>query len=109
MPSARLAIYKTCWPVGCTDADILAAFDDAISDGVDIISISLSSSPGLFDDALSIGSFHAFKKNILVSTSAGNTGDFTTKVAPWFLTVAASSIDREFNSNIHLGNSLILK
>ncbi|KAI3940229.1 hypothetical protein MKW98_027083 [Papaver atlanticum] len=109
MPSARLAIYKTCWPAGCTDADILAAFDDAISDGVDIISISLSSSPELFDDALSIGSFHAFKKNILVSTSAGNTGDFTTKVAPWLLTVAASSIDREFNSNVQLGNSKILK
>ncbi|RZC76275.1 hypothetical protein C5167_000406 [Papaver somniferum] len=43
MPSARLAIYKTCWFVACTDADNLAAFDDAISDGVDIISISGSS------------------------------------------------------------------
>ncbi|KAI3923105.1 hypothetical protein MKX01_014488 [Papaver californicum] len=96
MPSARLAIYKP-------------AFDDAISDGVDIISISLTSSPDLFDDAMSIGSFHAFKKGILVSTSAGNTGDSTTKVAPWLLTVAASSIDREFNSNVHLGNSQILK
>ncbi|KAI3886997.1 hypothetical protein MKX03_022790 [Papaver bracteatum] len=109
MPSARLSIYKTCWPGGCTDADILAAFDDAISDGVDIVSISLSSSPELFDDALSIGSFHAFKENILVSTSAGNTGEFTAKVAPWLLTVAASSIDREFNSNVQLGNSKILK
>ncbi|KAI3992839.1 hypothetical protein MKX01_021562 [Papaver californicum] len=108
MPSARLAIYKVCWP-GCTDADILAAFDDAISDGVDIISISISSSPDLFDDSISIGSFHAFKKGILVSTSAGNTGESTTKVAPWLLTVAASSIDREFSSNVHLGNSEILK
>ncbi|KAI3961000.1 hypothetical protein MKW92_048140 [Papaver armeniacum] len=109
MPSARLAIYKICWP-GCTDADNLAAFDDAISDGVDIISISISSSPdGFFDDPISIGSFHAFKKGILVSTSAGNSGESTTKVAPWLLTVAASSIDREFNSNLHLGNSEILK
>ncbi|KAI3960999.1 hypothetical protein MKW92_048139 [Papaver armeniacum] len=108
MPSARLAIYKTCWPL-CADADVLAAFDDAISDGVDIISISIDSTPDLFDDAMSIGSFHAFKRGILVSTSAGNTDDFTPKVAPWLLTVAASSIDREFNSNVQLGNSQILK
>ncbi|KAI3924788.1 hypothetical protein MKW98_031039 [Papaver atlanticum] len=99
MPNARLAIYKR-----------VAAFDDAISDGVDIISISIGSSPeGFFDDPISIGSFHAFKKGILVSTSAGNSGFATTKCAPWLLTVAASSIDREFNSNVQLGNSKILK
>ncbi|RZC76274.1 hypothetical protein C5167_000403 [Papaver somniferum] len=109
MPSARLAIYKTCWFVACTDADNLAAFDDAISDGVDIISISVGSRPdGFFDDPISIGSYHAFKKGILVSTSAGNSGFATTKTAPWLLTVAASSIDREFNSNVQLGNSKML-
>ncbi|KAI3923106.1 hypothetical protein MKX01_014489 [Papaver californicum] len=97
MPSARLSIYKTCWG-GCTDADNLAAFDDAISDGVDIISISISSTPdGFFDDPISIGSFHLEIQGA------------TTKTAPWLLTVAASSIDREFNSNVHLGNSMILK
>ncbi|KAL1544724.1 cucumisin-like [Salvia divinorum] len=40
VPSARIAVYKICWHGGCSDADILAAFDDAIADGVDIISIS---------------------------------------------------------------------
>ena len=33
--SARIAVYKVCWFDGCDDADILAAFDDAIADGVD--------------------------------------------------------------------------
>ncbi|KAL6311889.1 hypothetical protein AAG906_013520 [Vitis piasezkii] len=40
VPSARIAVYKICWSDGCADADILAAFDDAIADGVDIISFS---------------------------------------------------------------------
>jgi hypothetical protein len=40
-PSARLAIYKTCWFGFCSDADILSAVDDAIHDGVDILSLSL--------------------------------------------------------------------
>ncbi|KAH9304000.1 hypothetical protein KI387_008404, partial [Taxus chinensis] len=43
-PPARLAIYKTCWAEGCYDADTVAAMEQAISDGIDIISISISSS-----------------------------------------------------------------
>ncbi|CAM8878935.1 unnamed protein product [Rhodiola kirilowii] len=44
-PSARLAIYKACWFGLCSDADILSAFDDAIHDGVDILSVSLGPDP----------------------------------------------------------------
>ncbi|KAK3006972.1 hypothetical protein RJ639_015573 [Escallonia herrerae] len=43
VPSSRIAIYKVCWYRVCSLADILAAFDDAIADGVDIISVSLGS------------------------------------------------------------------
>ncbi|OVA03587.1 Peptidase S8/S53 domain [Macleaya cordata] len=112
MPSARLAIYKACWFGYCSDADLLSAFDDATNDGVDIISISAGPDPpqgSFFSDANSIGSFHAFRKGVLVSASAGNSGlpNTATNVAPWILTVAASSIDREFNSNVYLGNSKI--
>lgn len=39
-PMARIAVYKTCWSSGCYDVDLLAAFDDAIRDGVHIISVS---------------------------------------------------------------------
>lgn len=113
-PSARLAIYKVCWFGFCSDADILLAMDDAISDGVDILSLSLGPDPPqpiYFEDAISIGSFHAFQKGILVSCSAGNSifPGTASNVAPWILTVAASSVDRIFNSNIYLGNSRILK
>ncbi|KAJ1389149.1 Peptidase S8/S53 domain [Sesbania bispinosa] len=32
VPSARIAVYKPCWSLGCEEADILAAFDEAIAD-----------------------------------------------------------------------------
>ncbi|KAF8396405.1 hypothetical protein HHK36_018024 [Tetracentron sinense] len=112
-PSARLAIYKTQWSNRGSDADLLKAFDDAISDGVDIISISIGFSPqrNFLADSISIGSLRAFMEGILVSASAGNEGNPYTasNVAPWILTVAASSMDREFNANVYLGNSKILK
>nr|GEY56608.1 subtilisin-like protease SBT5.3 [Tanacetum cinerariifolium] len=98
VPSARLSIYKVCWFGDCEDADILAAFDDAIYDGVDIISMSLGPippQPVYFEDAMSIGTFHAFEKGIVVCGSGGNSffPRTTTNVAPWILTVAASTID----------------
>ncbi|KAJ0964120.1 hypothetical protein J5N97_029242 [Dioscorea zingiberensis] len=110
VPEARIAMYKVCWlNYGCSSADILAAFDDAIADGVDIISVSLGTGRPLqyFEDPIAIGSFHAMKAGILTSNSAGNSGPFPITVAnyaPWSLTVAASSIDRKFVSNVVLGN-----
>ncbi|XP_020268239.1 subtilisin-like protease SBT5.3 [Asparagus officinalis] len=108
-PMARIAIYKACWDSGCYDADMLAAFDDAIGDGVDIISVSLgSNSPqrDYFSDSISVGSFHAASHGILVVASAGNVGTrgSVANLAPWILTVGASSTDREFVSSFVLGN-----
>ncbi|XP_051129829.1 cucumisin-like [Andrographis paniculata] len=113
VPNARIAVYKVCWAFGCGSADILKAFDDAIADGVDIISVSLGSSypSDYFDDPIAIGSFHAMKKGILTSNSAGNSGPYPVTVsnfAPWTLTVAASTIDRKFVARLQLGNGLIL-
>ncbi|RZC92740.1 hypothetical protein C5167_007799 [Papaver somniferum] len=117
IPNARLAIYKVCWPlpVGCPYADILSAFDDAIQDGVDIISMSIGIAPSnslkLLSDPFTIGSIHAFTNNILLSASGGNDGKSSSvsHIAPWTLTVAASTINRELNSNVQLGNNVTLK
>lgn len=110
VPSARLAIYKICWADGCSDADILAAFDDAIADGVDIISISVGGSfpSDYFDDPIAIGAFHAMKGGVLTSNSAGNSGpdpESITNFSPWSLSVAASTIDRKFLTQVMLGNN----
>ncbi|KAI8019154.1 Subtilisin-like protease SBT5.3 [Camellia lanceoleosa] len=106
---ARIAVYKTCWNSGCYDVDILAAFDDAIRDGVHVLSLSLgpdSPQGDYFTDAISVGSFHAASHGITVVASVGNGGiqESATNLAPWIITVTASSTDRDFVSDIRLGN-----
>uniref|UniRef100_F6GUX0 Subtilisin-like protease SBT4.3 n=1 Tax=Vitis vinifera TaxID=29760 RepID=F6GUX0_VITVI len=109
VPSARIAAYKVCHPSGCEEADIMAAFDDAIADGVDIITISLGLG-GAVDftiDSIAIGAFHAMQKGILTVNSAGNNGPkraTAVGVAPWLLSVAASSTDRRIISKVILGD-----
>ncbi|KAF6160425.1 hypothetical protein GIB67_019194 [Kingdonia uniflora] len=108
VPKARIAVYRVCWYHGCFPADILAAFNDAIADGVDIISISLGFEGIIdyFEDPIAIGSFHAMRKGILTSNSAGNSGKpySVANYSPWSLTVAASTIDRVFLNEVVLGN-----
>ncbi|XP_050133696.1 subtilisin-like protease SBT5.3 [Malus sylvestris] len=111
-PKARVAAYKVCWPPmeggECFDADILAAFDVAIDDGVDVLSISLGGDPTtFFNDSVSIGAFHAVKRGIVVVCSAGNSGPAegtVSNISPWQITVGASTMDREFPSYVTLGN-----
>ncbi|KAI4351494.1 hypothetical protein L6164_005860 [Bauhinia variegata] len=112
-PKARVAAYKVCWPldngVTCFDADVLAGFEAAISDGVDVLSVSLGGEPEeFFQDSMSIGAFHAVANGIVVVKSAGNSGPSpgsVSGVSPWLLTVAASTNDREFSSYATLGDN----
>ncbi|XP_010692513.2 CO(2)-response secreted protease [Beta vulgaris subsp. vulgaris] len=115
-PSSRIAMYRVCYDDGCPGSAILAAFDDAIADGVDLLSLSLGSSavfaPDFATDPIAIGSFHAVEKGITVVCSAGNDGpspQTVVNVAPWILTVAASTIDRDLQSDIILGNNKVIK
>ncbi|PON69884.1 Subtilase [Trema orientale] len=115
-PSARIASYKTCSPDGCSGATILKAMDDAIKDGVDMISISIGMD-SLFqsdylNDPIAIGAFHAEQMGVMVICSAGNNGPdpyTVVNTAPWVFTVAASSIDRDFQTTILLGNGRTIK
>ncbi|WRX32109.1 Peptidase S8/S53 domain - like 10 [Theobroma cacao] len=110
VPSARIAVYKVCDDSGCSDVAILAAFDDAIDDGVDIISMSVGGpAPDYFADPIAIGSFHAMKKGILTSCSAGNDGpqlSSLTNGAPWILTVGATATDRVLRTPVHIGKNI---
>ncbi|KAG7534870.1 PA domain [Arabidopsis thaliana x Arabidopsis arenosa] len=116
-PKARVAAYKVCWPpvngAECFDADILAAIDAAIDDGVDVLSASVGGDAGDYmSDGIAIGSFHAVKKGVTVVCSAGNSGPkagTVSNVAPWIITVGASSMDREFQAFVELNNGQSFK
>ncbi|KAL6839476.1 hypothetical protein ACP4OV_030746 [Aristida adscensionis] len=103
-PRARVAAYRVCFrPVGdtdCFDADVLAGFEAAIHDGVHVISASVGGDAiDFLEDVSAIGSLHAVKAGVTVVCSASNAGPdpgTVTNLAPWMLTVAASSIDRDF-------------
>ncbi|KAL3616564.1 hypothetical protein CASFOL_039954 [Castilleja foliolosa] len=87
--TARIAAYKACYEEGCFDSDILAAMEQAVKDGVDVLSLSIGgeASP-YYDDSIAIGAFRAIKKGVIVSTSA----------------VAASYTDRKFVAQVRLGD-----
>ncbi|XP_022715362.1 subtilisin-like protease SBT1.5 [Durio zibethinus] len=111
-PKARLAAYKVCWNAGCYDSDILAAFDSAVADGVDVISLSVGGVVvPYYLDAIAIGAFGAADKGIFVSASAGNGGPgglTVTNVAPWVATIGAGTIDRDFPADVKLGNGKVV-
>ncbi|XP_062176479.1 subtilisin-like protease SBT1.6 [Alnus glutinosa] len=111
-PKARLAVYKVCWKdSGCFDSDILSAFDTAVSDGVDVISISIGGGDGIsspyYLDPIAIGAYGAASRGVFVSSSAGNEGPSAmtvTNLAPWLTTVGAGTIDRSFPAIVILGD-----
>lgn len=105
-PRARLAIYKTCWGSNgdCSEAAVLKAIDDAIHDGVDVLSLSIGPVGG---KGYLEGSLNAVAKGITLVFAGGNGGPATRNLInelPWVITVAASTIDRSFPTVITLGN-----
>ena len=103
----ELQLTKFDWPdvngdYNCYDTSILVAFDANMNDGFDVFSISLGCYfPNYFQDGMSIASFHVVQIRKIVVGSTINDGPNPWKVenvAPWIITVAASTIDRQYPS-----------
>uniref|UniRef100_A0ACD5W7G2 Uncharacterized protein n=1 Tax=Avena sativa TaxID=4498 RepID=A0ACD5W7G2_AVESA len=108
-PAAHVAMYKVCTDERCDTSTILAGMDEAIKDGVDVLSMSIGSDSSIsFElDPIALAAFSAVSKGITVVCSAGNNGPAritVTNDAPWLLTVAAGSVDRSFDASVYLGD-----
>jgi hypothetical protein len=110
-PRARIASYKVCWETGtggsCRTTDLVAAIDQAVADGVDVINYSISGSRTNFLDPVEVSFLFAADAGVFVAASAGNSGPGASTVAhpsPWITTVAASTHDRPNLADVTLGN-----
>ncbi|KQK13221.1 hypothetical protein BRADI_1g08670v3 [Brachypodium distachyon] len=108
---ARIAMYKACNTLTCTESAIVAAIDAAVSDGVDIISLSLGKlqDPAFYDDMVAVARFGATRRGVFVVFAGGNSGPIAStvsNVAPWMTTVGAATTDRVFPGRLRLGNGV---
>ncbi|SFS06669.1 Peptidase inhibitor I9 [Agrococcus baldri] len=104
-PEARIAAYKVCWtgpdPAvttddGCATSDLVQAIDQSVIDGVDVINYSIGGGAATsVATATDISFLGAAAAGVFVSASAGNAGPGASTLdhaAPWYTTVAATSV-----------------
>ena len=101
-PKANLIAYQTCDtdPIdggGCPASASVAAVEQAIEDGVDVLNFSVSGGFHPWLDPVAQAFFGAAEQGIFVAASAGNSGprNFSTNHrAPWYASVGSSTTDR---------------
>ena len=110
-PHAQIIAFDVCVPEepngACYGDATVAAVDDAIANGVDVLNYSISGGANPYSDPVELAFLAATEAGIFVSTSAGNAGDTTgeSSVAhrsPWVSTVAASSHARIFANAVDI-------
>jgi len=114
-PRARLSAYKVCWTWNnnnvaqgnCFTSDSVAAIDQAVADGVDVINYSISGSTTSFVDPIETAFRRAAYAGVFVSASAGNSnvaGNAPTvaHLSPWIMTVGNSTHTRYTEATVTL-------
>lgn len=111
-PAAKLAVYKVCWEDtdpdtgGCYNSAILAAIEDAVTDGADVLNFSISGATDTVIDPVELAFEGAAEAGMFIAASAGNSGPGASTVAhnsPWLTTVAATT-HTAFENTLVLGN-----
>ncbi len=104
-PRAHIIAYRVCADLGCYQSDSVAAVNQAILDGVDVINFSIGGGNNPYADAVELAFATAYDNGVFVAASAGNSGptaDTTAHRGPWVTTVAASTSDRHFMTTLRL-------
>jgi subtilisin family serine protease len=108
-PRAHIAAYKALGPEGGYESDLVAAINEAVADGVDVINYSIGPTGVFLDDPYvsldDMAFLDAYRAGVFVATSAGNSGPSDNTVnhlGGWTATVAASTNDRTFVSTLKL-------
>ena len=110
-PRARLSIYKVCYgdaaTSSCFNSDSVAAIDQAVADGVDVLNFSIGGSTTSNVNAVQVAFLFAVDAGIFVAAAAGNDGVESSVAhnAPWMTTVAAGTHDRVYASGVTLGSN----
>jgi subtilisin family serine protease len=112
-PAASIAMYKVCWEgkpgvqAGCFNSDSVAAINDAVLDGVDVLNFSIGgSSESSVLDSVAQAFRAASNVGVFVANSAGNSGPGASTLdhpAPWVTTVAAATFRKAYRV-VQLGN-----
>ncbi len=104
-PRAHVIAYRVCGDQGCFQSDSVAAIEQAILDGVNVINFSISGGNNPYSDVVEQAFLRAYENGVFVAASAGNSGPTAETVAhrgPWVTTVAASTSNRHFLSTLTL-------
>ncbi|KAL6496408.1 hypothetical protein OROGR_029666 [Orobanche gracilis] len=116
-PRARIAVYKALYTFGGYVADIVAAIDQAVHDGVDILNLSIgpngppSTTKITYLNPFDATLLSAVKAGVFVAQAAGNGGPAPKTLlsySPWITTVAAAVDDRRYKNHLTLGDRKIL-
>jgi hypothetical protein len=104
-PGAHVIQYRVCLAEGCFGSDSVAAVQQAITDGVDVLNFSISGGAQPYSDPVELAFLDATNAGISVNASAGNSGPGSATSdhgGPWTTTVGASTGPRAFLSTLHL-------
>jgi hypothetical protein len=104
-PGAHIETFRVCLVQGCFDSDSVAAVQQAIADGVNVINFSIGGGAQPYTDPVELAFLDAMNAGISVNASAGNDGPGAGTAehgGPWVTTVGASTGPRSFNSTLHL-------
>ena len=104
-PGAHVIMYRVCLDQGCFQSDSVAAIEQAILDGVDVINFSIAGGASPFSDPVELAFLEAYAAGITVNASAGNAGPGAGTAdhgGPWVNTVGASTSNRHFLTTLEL-------